>query len=67
MKVLFIVPEVRLDSAPSNMPFWSGILGAIVKQKSVKVGILDFFCSVVSIFNDLFEKGFHLTKKVGIF
>ena len=41
MKVLFIVPEVRLDSAPSNMPFWAGILGAIVKQKGGQVGILD--------------------------
>ena len=41
MKVLFIVPEVRLDSAPTSMPFWAGILGAIVEQKGGQVGILD--------------------------
>ena len=41
MKVLFIVPEVRLDSAPTNMPFWAGILGAIVEEKGGQVGILD--------------------------
>ena len=41
MKVLFVVPEVRLDSAPLNWPFWAGILAAIAEQKGAKVGILD--------------------------
>jgi len=41
MKVLFIVPEIRLDSTPDNMPFWAGILAAIVENKGGQVGILD--------------------------
>ena len=41
MKVLFIVPEIRLDSAPTNIPFWAGILAAIVEKKGGQVGILD--------------------------
>ena len=41
LKVLFIVPEIRLDSAPTNMPFWAGILAAIVEKKGGHVGILD--------------------------
>lgn len=41
MKVLFIVPEIRLDSAPNHFPFWAGILAAIVEQKGGQVGILD--------------------------
>ena len=41
MKVLFVVPEIRLDSAPNHFPFWAGILAAIVEQKGGKVGILD--------------------------
>ena len=41
MKVLFIVPEIRLDSAPNHFPFWAGILGAIAEQKGGQVGILD--------------------------
>ena len=41
MKVLFIVPEIRLDSAPNHFPFWAGILAAIVQQKGGQVGILD--------------------------
>ena len=41
LKVLFIVPEIRLDSAPTNMPFWAGILAAIVEKKGGQVGILD--------------------------
>ena len=41
MKVLFIVPEIRLDSTPDNMPFWAGILAAIVQNKGGQVGILD--------------------------
>ena len=41
MKVLFVVPEVRLDSAPLNWPFWAGILAAIAEQKGAQVGILD--------------------------
>ena len=41
MKVLLIVPEIRLDSAPNHFPFWAGILAAIVEQKGGQVGILD--------------------------
>jgi len=41
LKVLFIVPEVRLDSAPNHFPFWAGILAAIVEKKGGQVGILD--------------------------
>ena len=41
MKVLFIVPEIRVDSSPYHFPFWAGILAAIVEQKNGQVGILD--------------------------
>lgn len=41
LKVLFVVPEIRIDSAPFHFPFWAGILAAIVEQKKGKVGILD--------------------------
>ncbi len=41
MKVLFIVPEIRLDSSPNHFPFWAGILAAIAEQKGGHVGILD--------------------------
>ena len=41
MKVLFIVPEIRLDSGPNHFPFWAGILAAIVEKKGGQVGILD--------------------------
>ena len=41
MKVLFIVPEIRLDSVPQHIPFWAGILAAIVEQKGGDVAILD--------------------------
>jgi radical SAM superfamily enzyme YgiQ (UPF0313 family) len=41
LKVLFVVPEIRIDSAPFHFPFWAGILGAIVEQKNGQVGILD--------------------------
>ena len=41
MKTLFVVPEIRLDSAPFHFPFWAGILAAIVKEKKGQVGILD--------------------------
>ena len=41
LKVLFIVPEIRLDSEPNHFPFWAGILAAIVEQKGGQVGILD--------------------------
>jgi|SaaInlStandDraft_6_1057023.scaffolds.fasta_scaffold00453_24 anaerobic magnesium-protoporphyrin IX monomethyl ester cyclase len=41
LKVLFIVPEIRLDSSPNHFPFWAGILAAIVEQKGGQVGILD--------------------------
>lgn len=41
LKILFIVPEIRLDSAPTHFPFWAGILAAIAEQKGGQVGILD--------------------------
>ena len=41
MKTLFVCPEIRLDSDPSTIPFWAGILGAIVEKKGGDVGILD--------------------------
>ena len=41
MRVLFIVPEIRLDSSPNHFPFWAGILAAIVEQKGGQVAILD--------------------------
>ncbi len=41
MKVLFVVPEIRLDNAPYHFTFWAGILAAIVEQKGGQVGILD--------------------------
>ena len=41
MKVLFIVPEIRLDNSPNHFPFWAVILAAIVEQKGGQVGILD--------------------------
>ena len=41
MKVLFIAPEVRMDSIPTVWPFWAGILAAIVEKKGGQVGILD--------------------------
>ena len=39
MKVLFVVPEIRLDMEPQHVPFWAGILGAIVEKKGGQVGI----------------------------
>jgi len=41
LRVLFIVPEIRLDSSPNHFPFWAGILAAIVEKKGGQVGILD--------------------------
>ena len=41
MKVLFVVPEIRLDSIPTNIPFWAGILASIVDKKGGQVAILD--------------------------
>src|SRR5438445_1246776 len=41
MKVLFVVPEVRLDDKPYDIPFWAGILSAVAEQKGAQVGILD--------------------------
>ena len=41
MKVLFVVPEIRLDSNPTTIPFWAGILAAIVEKKGGQVAILD--------------------------
>ncbi|KFM21370.1 Anaerobic magnesium-protoporphyrin IX monomethyl ester oxidative cyclase protein [Marine Group I thaumarchaeote SCGC AAA799-B03] len=41
MRVLFVVPEVRLDDKPFDFPFWAGILASIVKQKQGEVAILD--------------------------
>ena len=41
MKVLFVVPEVRLDGTPTIFPFWAGIFASIVEKKGGDVGILD--------------------------
>jgi len=41
MKTLFVVPEIRLDGNPSNIPFWAGILASIIQQKNGDVAILD--------------------------
>ena len=41
MKVLFVCPEIRLDSNPSTIPFWAGILAAIAESKGGEVAILD--------------------------
>lgn len=41
MKTLFVVPEIRLDDTPQNVPFWAGILAAIIEKKGGHVGILD--------------------------
>ena len=41
MKTLFVVPEIRLDSKPTIVPFWAGILASIVESKNGEVAILD--------------------------
>ena len=41
MKILFICPEIRLDSNPSTIPFWAGILASIAENKGGDVAILD--------------------------
>lgn len=41
MKVLFVVPEIRLNSKPYEFPFWAGILGAIVDNKNGQIAVLD--------------------------
>ena len=41
MKVLLVVPEIRLDDKPYEFPFWSGILASIVEKKGGDVAILD--------------------------
>ena len=38
MKVLFVVPEIRIDSGPMHFPFWAGKLAAIVEKKGGNVG-----------------------------
>ena len=41
MKTLFVVPEIRLDMAPTNFPFWAAIFASIIEQKNGQVAILD--------------------------
>ena len=41
MKVLLVVPEIRLNDKPFEFPFWSGILASIVENKGGDVAILD--------------------------
>ena len=41
MKVLFVVPEIRLDTTPIHIPFWAAILAAVVEKQGAEVGILD--------------------------
>lgn len=40
-KVLFIVPEIRIDGKPWHFPFWAGILASVIEKKNGKVAILD--------------------------
>ena len=41
MKVLLVVPEIRLDNVRYFWPFWAGIFASIVEQKGEQVAILD--------------------------
>ena len=41
MKTLFVIPEIRLDMAPTNFPFWAAIFASIIEQKNGQVAILD--------------------------
>ena len=41
MKVLLIVPEIRLDNKPYHFPFWAGILAAVAERNGMQVGMLD--------------------------
>ena len=41
MKILFVIPDIRVDSNPTHIPFWAVILASIVEQKVGQVGILD--------------------------
>ena len=41
MKTLLVVPEIRLDSKPTIVPFWAGILASIIENKNGQVAILD--------------------------
>jgi radical SAM superfamily enzyme YgiQ (UPF0313 family) len=41
MKVLFVVPEIRLDGEPYSIPLWAGVLASIASKKGAQVGILD--------------------------
>ena len=41
MRVLFVVPEIRLDTTPIHIPFWAAILAAVVEKQGAEVGILD--------------------------
>ena len=41
MKVLLVVPEIRLNDKPFEFPFWAGILASIVENKGGDVAILD--------------------------
>jgi radical SAM superfamily enzyme YgiQ (UPF0313 family) len=41
VKVLFVVPEIRLDGEPYSIPLWAGVLASIVEKKGGQVGILD--------------------------
>ena len=41
MRILFVIPEIRLNDKPYHFPFWAGILGSIIKNKGGQVAILD--------------------------
>ena len=41
MKTLLVVPEIRLDSKPTIVPFWADILASIIENKNGQVAILD--------------------------
>lgn len=41
LKILFVNPEVRIESKPWHFPFWAGILASIAEKKGAQVGIYD--------------------------
>ena len=36
MKVLFVVPEIRLDGEPYSIPLWAGVLASIASKKGAQ-------------------------------
>ena len=59
MKTLLVVPEIRLDSKPTIVPFWAGILASIIENKNGQVAILDLNALRMKFGG---SKDFHLQK-----